>query len=201
MPISPPPCMGKRADQFEAAGIRMDQAAKRNNAAKAAIETALFDAVGKTLGLPASALLGGAVRDRIPVLWTLASGDVGQEVEEAERKLEARLHRTFKVKIGAQAPEADMARMRRLASALGDRAELIVDANQAWDETVAARCLPQLAEMGCAWWSSPCRPGTSARWPGCAPGPARRLCWRTNASSTPTTCWPSRRRQPRMRCR
>jgi muconate cycloisomerase len=143
-----PAVVGQRADRFEAAGMRMDQAAKRNNAAKAAVETALFDAVGKTLGLPASALLGGAVRDRIPVLWTLASGDPAQEVEEAERKLEARLHRTFKVKIGAQAPEADMARMRHLARALEGRAELIVDANQAWDETVSIRCLPQLADMG-----------------------------------------------------
>src|SRR6478736_7118579 len=143
-----PAIVGQRADHFEAAGLRMDQAAKRNNGAKAAIETALFDAVGKTLGLPASALLGGAVRDRIPVLWTLASGDPAQEVEEAERKLEARLHRTFKVKIGAQAPEADMARMHHLARALEGRAELIVDANQAWDETVSIRCLPQLAEMG-----------------------------------------------------
>jgi muconate cycloisomerase len=140
--------IGLRADRFEAAGIAMDAAAKRNNAAKGAIESALFDAVGKTLGVPASALLGGAVRDSIPVLWTLASGDPAQEIEEAERKLEARLHRTFKVKIGAQTPDADMARMRRLATALGDRAQLIVDANQAWDETVSARCLPQLAEMG-----------------------------------------------------
>jgi muconate cycloisomerase len=143
-----PALIGLRADRFEAAGIAMDAAAKRNNAAKGAIESALFDAVGKTLGVPASALLGGAVRDSIPVLWTLASGDPAQEIEEAERKLEARLHRTFKVKIGAQTPDADMARMRRLATALGDRAQLIVDANQAWDETVSARCLPQLAEMG-----------------------------------------------------
>ena len=143
-----PAIVGQRADLFEAAGVRMDQAAKRNNAAKAAIETALFDAVGKTLGLPASALLGGAVRDSIPVLWTLASGDPAQEVDEANAKLEARLHRTFKVKIGAQAPEADMARMRHLARALEGRADLIVDANQAWDETVSIRCLPQLAEMG-----------------------------------------------------
>ncbi len=143
-----PALAGLRADRFEAAGARMDEAAKRNNAAKAAIETALFDAVGKTLGLPVSALLGGAVRDRIPVLWTLASGDPAQEIEEAERKLAARLHRTFKVKIGALAPEADMARLRRLAQALDGRAELIVDANQAWDETIAARCLPQLAEIG-----------------------------------------------------
>ncbi len=150
-----PALLGSRADQFEAAGLRMDQAAKRNNAAKAAIETALFDAVGKTFGLPAAALLGGAVRDSVPVLWTLASGDAVQEVEEAGRKLDARLHRTFKVKIGAQEPAADMARMRHLAQALEGRATLIVDANQAWDETTSARCLPQLHEMGVALVEQP----------------------------------------------
>src|SRR5215210_1155306 len=85
-----PAIVGQRADLFEAAGVRLDQAAKRN----------------------------------------------------------ARLHRTCKVKIGAQAPEADMARMRHLARALEGQADLIVDANQAWDETVSMRYLPQLAEMG-----------------------------------------------------
>src|SRR4051812_38160 len=73
-----PALVGARADRFEAAGVRMDAAAKRNNAAKAAVETALLDAVGKTLGIPVSLLLGGAVRDRVPVLWTLASGDPEQ---------------------------------------------------------------------------------------------------------------------------
>jgi len=143
-----PAVIGQRADAFEAIGARLDAAAKRNNAAKAAIETALFDAVGKMLGVPASALLGGAARDRLPVLWTLASGDPAQEIEEALGKLAARLHRTFKVKIGALPPREDMARMRRLAEALEGKAELIVDANQAWDETVAIRCLPELGEMG-----------------------------------------------------
>ncbi|MFE0752890.1 muconate cycloisomerase family protein [Inquilinus sp. NPDC058860] len=143
-----PALIGQRADRFEAAGTRMDAAAKRNTAAKAAIETALYDAVGRSLGVPASLLLGGVVRDRIPVLWTLASGDPGQEIEEAEGKLAARLHRTFKVKVGAQDPAADLARLRRLAGALGDRAALIVDANQAWDETTASRCLPAMAELG-----------------------------------------------------
>jgi len=143
-----PALLGRRADLIEAAGAQMDLAAKRNNAAKAAIETALWDALGRTLGLPVTTLLGGAVRDRVPVLWTLAPGDPVQEVEEAGRKLEARLHRMFKVKIGALEPAADMARMRHLAQALEGRAELIVDANQAWDETTSARCLPQLHEMG-----------------------------------------------------
>jgi muconate cycloisomerase len=143
-----PALIGAAADRFEAARARMDEAAKRNNAAKAAIESALFDAVGKTLGVPAVQLLGGVVRESVPVLWTLASGDPAQEIEEAEKKIAARLHKTFKVKIGAQSPEADMARMRRLASALEGRASLIVDANQAWDETTALRCLPILAEIG-----------------------------------------------------
>ncbi len=143
-----PAVVGLRADRFEAAGLRMDEAAKRNNAAKAAVETALFDAVGKTLGLSASALLGGAMRDSLPVLWALASGDPVQEVEEAERKLSERLHRTFKVKIGSLSPDADMYRLRHLARALEGRADLIVDANQAWDETVSARYLPVLAEIG-----------------------------------------------------
>ena len=143
-----PALIGAAANRFEAARARMDGAAKRNNAAKAAIESALFDAVGKTLGVPAVQLLGGVVRESVPVLWTLASGDPAQEVEEAEKKIAARLHNTFKVKIGAQSPEADMARMRRLASALEGQATLIVDANQAWDETTALRCLPILAEIG-----------------------------------------------------
>jgi muconate cycloisomerase len=143
-----PVLQGISADRFEVAGAAMDAAAKRNNAAKAAIETAMFDAVGRTLGVPAALLLGGVVRDRVPVLWTLASGDPGQEIEEAEKKLAARLHNTFKIKIGAMTPQDDLARLRRLAGALEGRASLIVDANQAWDETTAVRCLPVLAELG-----------------------------------------------------
>ena len=143
-----PPLIGLAADRFELAGLRMDEAAKRNNAAKGAIKSALFDAVGITLGVPASALLGGVVRNSLPVLWTLASGDPDQEIEEANRKIAARLHNIFKVKVGALSPEADMARLRRLAAALEGHATMIVDANQAWSETTALRCLPQLAEIG-----------------------------------------------------
>src|SRR6516165_4386705 len=67
-----PALIGAPAERFAAARIRID-------------------AVGKTLGVPAVQLLGGAVRDSIPVLWTLASGDPSQEIEEAAKKLAARL--------------------------------------------------------------------------------------------------------------
>src|ERR1700761_1124129 len=60
-----PALIGVAADRFVAAHARMDEAAKRNNAAKGAVESALFDAVGKILDVPAVQLLGGLVRDRI----------------------------------------------------------------------------------------------------------------------------------------
>jgi muconate cycloisomerase len=150
-----PALLGKRADFFTAAGEIMAAAAKRNYAAKAALETAMFDAVGKTLNLPVSALLGGATRTSIPVLWTLASGDPAQEIDEAEQKISLRLHRTFKIKIGAQTPEQDMARLQLISRALRDRATLIADVNQAWDETTARKFLPQLRDIGVALVEQP----------------------------------------------
>ncbi|SHF42035.1 muconate/chloromuconate family cycloisomerase [Acidocella aminolytica] len=140
--------IGLDARQIQIAAASMDRAAKRNNAAKAAIETALWDAMGKSLNLPVHTFFGGAVRTKIPVLWTLASGDPCQEIEEANAKLEQRLHNRFKVKIGAQTPEQDIARLTKLTNALNGRAELIVDVNQAWDESISIHYLPRLADMG-----------------------------------------------------
>lgn len=143
-----PAILGQDAAHLERIGQQMDAAAKRNTAAKSAVESALFDIVGKALGVSASTLLGGAVRDRMRVWWTLASGDPLQEVEEAEEKLAAGLHNSFKVKIGAQPAGADMRRLEKIASKLEGRASLIVDANQAWSEHVAVRCCAQMAEIG-----------------------------------------------------
>jgi muconate cycloisomerase len=150
-----PAVLGADARRLEAAGALMDAAARRNNAAKGAIESALFDAVGKALGLPAVQLLGGSVRDRMPVWWTLASGDPAQEIDEAEAKLGQRLHDRFKVKIGAQPLADDLRRLERLASALVGRATMLVDANQAWDEATTVRAMPALAEMGVALVEQP----------------------------------------------
>jgi hypothetical protein len=61
-----PALIGSAADRLETARVRMDEAAKRNNAAKGAIDSALFDAVGKTLGVSAVQLLGRVVRESVP---------------------------------------------------------------------------------------------------------------------------------------
>lgn len=127
----------------------LDRAAKRNNAAKAALETALLDAFGRTIGQPMHALLGGLVRDKVPVLWALASGDPSQEIDEALSLIDARRHFDFKIKIGAKSPDEDIERLSRVATGLAGKGVLkVVDANQAWDEVTANRCIPALSEIG-----------------------------------------------------
>ncbi len=56
----------------------MNGAIKGNTFAKSAIETALLDAQGKALGLPVSACSAARCNRRLPVLWTLASGDTAK---------------------------------------------------------------------------------------------------------------------------
>lgn len=116
--------------------------------AKSAIETALLDAQGQRVGLPVHMLLGGAVRDALPVLWTLASGDAAHDVDEAHALIEARRHRVFKLKIGRQALQADLAHVQAIRRGLGDDVLLTVDVNQAWSETDAVHGIAALEAVG-----------------------------------------------------
>lgn len=119
-----------------------------NHFAMHAVETALLDAAARRAGLPLSALLGGARHQRLPVLWTLASGDTGRDIEEAEAMIAARRHDTFKLKIGKRPLAEDVAHVAAIKRALGDRGSVRVDVNQAWDRVTARRGARMLAEAG-----------------------------------------------------
>lgn len=137
------------ATRVQALMARIGKMVKENRFAKSAVETALLDAHGKRLGLPVSELLGGRRRDRLPVAWTLASGDTAKDIAEAERMLELRRHRIFKLKIGAKGQKEDIAHVGAIKRALGDRGAVRVDVNMAWSETEAAYGMAALAGAGC----------------------------------------------------
>ena len=119
-----------------------------NHFARNAVETALLDAAAKRAGLPLSALLGGPVRDSLPVLWTLASGDTGRDIEEAQAMIAARRHDVFKLKIGKRSMADDVAHVAAIKKALGAKASVRVDVNQAWDAVSALRGAQMLADAG-----------------------------------------------------
>lgn len=121
---------------------------KGNRIAKSAIETALLDAQGKRLNLSVSALLGGAVSHSLPVLWTLASGHTEKDIEEAQKLLEMKRHNVFKLKIGARDPQVDINHVCAIKKALGNKAKITVDINQAWSESTARMGLLAFQDAG-----------------------------------------------------
>ena len=144
-----PLMVGQDPTAVRALMLRIGKMVKDNRFAKSAVETALLDAQGKRLGQPVSELLGGRLRSRLPVAWTLASGDTAKDIAEAEKMLELRRHRIFKLKIGARTPAADVAHVAAIKRALGDRGAVRVDVNMAWSETEAAYGMAALADAGC----------------------------------------------------
>jgi len=90
----------------------------------------------------------GRVRDRLPVAWTLASGDTARDIAEAEEMLSRRRHNVFKLKIGRNEVGADIAHVAAVRRAVGDRASVRVDVNQAWSETIAAKAIAELEALG-----------------------------------------------------
>jgi len=149
-----PALLGQPGCDTAAAGLRMEKAARRNFAAKAALDMALHDALGITLGVPTATLLGGVQRTSFPSIWALASGDAEAEVAEAQAKIAAREFARFKVKIGFDTPARDIARLQRLRAALPE-AMIIADLNQAWSEATCIRWFPALAEIGIALVEQP----------------------------------------------
>ncbi|MDE8652011.1 muconate/chloromuconate family cycloisomerase [Novosphingobium album (ex Liu et al. 2023)] len=143
-----PLLIGADASSPAAAMARVRAHVVGNHFAKNALETALLDAAARRAGLPLSALLGGRMRDRLPVLWTLASGDTARDIAEAETMIAAGRHDTFKLKIGKRAMARDIAHVAAIKQALGDRASVRVDVNQAWDEQTALRGAAMLADAG-----------------------------------------------------
>ena len=144
-----PVMIGQDATRVQALMARVGKMVKDNRFAKSAVETALLDAHGKRLGLPVSELLGGRRRDRLPVAWTLASGDTARDIAEAEKMLDLRRHRIFKLKIGAKSLREDIAHVAAIKRALGERGAVRVDVNMAWSETEAAHGMAALADAGC----------------------------------------------------
>ena len=125
------------------------KAIRGNRFAFCAIETALLDAQARRLGVPVATLFGGRRHDRLPVAWTLASGQTERDIDEAEQMLATGRHQIFKLKIGTAPYREDVAHVAAIKRALGDRASVRVDVNCAWSEAAAGQAISMLEQAGC----------------------------------------------------
>jgi len=102
-----------------------------NAGAKAALEIALLDLIGQTVDQPMYQVLGGDVRKSTPILTMVAGGTLEQEVENARRQHDEGFT-SFKVKVGVNSVDVDLARVSAIRSALGPKVQISADANQGY---------------------------------------------------------------------
>lgn len=143
-----PLLLGRQCDDLFAIGRDINDVVAANLYAKAAVEVALHDAWARCLGVPVHTLLGGLARVSIPVTWALGTEPAAVVVEEALGKLDAGLHHSFKLKMGAQEPADDVARVCTVADKLRGVAGVRVDLNARWDRLTSLTYLPRLVEAG-----------------------------------------------------
>ena len=136
----------------------MDAALSANPYAKAAIEMALWDLLGRMLGVSVGTLLGGSAAS-VPVKYVIGIVDPGRAREEASWAL-AEGFTVLKVKAGGPL-RSDLERLAAVAEVAGDRARVGVDVNGGWDPPTAIAALAPLSDLNLLFLEQP----VSARHP------------------------------------
>ncbi|MGR9181937.1 muconate/chloromuconate family cycloisomerase [Rhizobium leguminosarum] len=150
-----PLLLGCDPTRVQATMDRVRKAVKGNHFAKCAVECALLDCQARRLGVPMSELLGGRRREKLPVAWTLASGDTAKDIDEAQALLDRRRHKDFKLKIGVKSIKEDIRHVAAIRKALPDMASVRVDVNMAWREREARNAIAALGDAGCVLVEQP----------------------------------------------
>lgn len=149
-----PVLLGHDAGNLGAVNAAMDRALMGHGYAKSAIDTACWDVLGKSVGLPVCDLLGGRLSDTFPLYFAVPLASAEEMTAYVQARREEGIHR-FQLKIGAN-PYEDAARVRNVVAATGPEDVIVADANGGWrvqDAVVAARAIDDLDRV---FFEQPC---------------------------------------------
>ena len=159
-----PVVIGRDANNIEGAWQAMlfctyDQLRDRRLAmqAIASVDSALWDAFGKTIKQPLHRLWGG-YRNSIPAIGI--GGYYGHDDDQLRAEANFFIEHGFsgmKFKIGAKSPEEDERRLRVVRDHAGPDFVLICDANQGYTTREAIEFGRRVADIGLRWFEEPCR--------------------------------------------
>ena len=145
-------------DPFDLEGIwgKMDYWAPTYPMAKAALDMALWDIMGKSLNVPVYKLLGGGSKaEKIPNV-ALIGIDTPAKVAAEGKRLVKEGYTGIRLKIG---PKRDVSCVDAIRQAIGDEVTLRVDCNQGYSAVEAIKMIREieqfdieLVEQPTIWW-------------------------------------------------
>ncbi|AXG81275.1 L-talarate/galactarate dehydratase [Streptomyces paludis] len=124
--------------------------------AVAAFDIALWDLKARRAGLPLAKLLG-AHRDSVRC-YNTSGGYLSMPIEQVRENTSLSLSRGIggiKIKVGQPDTKEDLRRVQAVREHIGDDVPLMVDANQQWDRTTAARMGRTLEGFDLTWIEEP----------------------------------------------
>jgi muconate cycloisomerase len=149
-----PAILGEDALQIETILDKLDRAIRGYPYAKASLDIAIHDLVGKALGVPVYQLLGGAYRERIRLAHSLGFMDTQKLLAEVADAVEEGV-RTIKLKVCVDGSR-DTEIVREVRKLVGDSVEITVDANQGWpDARTAIRAIREMEESNILFVEQP----------------------------------------------
>jgi L-alanine-DL-glutamate epimerase-like enolase superfamily enzyme len=126
--------------------------------AMSAIDIALWDLMGKATGRPVVALLGGALRTRVPAYVTGFYYRDGERPDDLRREAALYLeagYRTVKAKVGGLSAKDDAERIGLIRKAVGPEVKIMIDANQGWDLPTALEASRRCEAQDIFWLEDP----------------------------------------------
>ncbi|ACA39113.1 dipeptide epimerase [Lysinibacillus sphaericus] len=121
--------------------------------AKAALDIALYDLMGKITGQPVYQLIGGKAHKELQVPRVISIKSPEEMAKDASEFV-ASGFRNIKIKVGTNA-ELDIARIRAVREAIGDEVQLRVDANQGWNRMETLKVIRETIACHVDWYEQP----------------------------------------------
>lgn len=137
--------IGHEISNIEGIMDKINSAAVRNTSAKAAVDMAIYDLFGKYHNAPLYKLLGG-YREKVSSDITISINEVEEMQQDAVRAIKQGFD-TLKIKVGKDAIEKDIARIKGIREVVGRDVAIRLDANQGWTAKNAIRSIRKLEDM------------------------------------------------------
>jgi len=150
---------GVRHRKAAESGQSMPQLARRGLtiAAISAVDIALWDILGKSLGQPVWRLLGGRKAERMPAYASGGWARVETIGEQLRSYVDAGGFKAVKMRVGSMddTPQASAARVKAARAALGDDISIMVDAHGTYSVADAKRFAYLVRDCDLAWFEEP----------------------------------------------